>query len=206
MMWAVRNSSSCARLVKRVASLHPVSPQSFVAHSTCHVRHFSSEDEYLTGTVKFYIKNKAYGFIISDRDPSEEIWVHRKAIDTPHPTEEFPNRPYLLKDERVRFRVEPGEPGKPPKAVGLQFENGSQIPLFRKNYHLSVVGEVYQQFGAAVQKIMHEEELSDEEKWEQIKASLKTSDETIALAAARQKLYGPEVEVEGEDEDKNLSQ
>ena len=56
--------------------------------------------------------DKAYGFIIPDRDPSEEIWVHRTSIDTPHSPEDFPTRPYLVRNERVRFRVEPSEAGK----------------------------------------------------------------------------------------------
>ena len=195
MMWAVRNSSSCTRLVKRVASLHPVvSPQSFVAHSGCNVRHFSSDDEYLTGKVKFYLKDKAYGFVIPDRDPTESIWIHRTSFDTPHSPVDFPSRPYLMKGERVRFRLEdaPPESEKSFKAIDLKFENGRQVPLYRSNYHASVVRGECRRLGVAVFTIVNDEKLSDEEKLEQIKIAEKTASEIIAQAAERQKMYGPE--------------
>jgi cold shock CspA family protein len=96
----------------------------------------SVDSEFVTGTVKFYLRDRLFGFITAD-DPlkagAAEIWVHRTSIDCPHSFEEFPNRPYLYKNERVKFRVVPAEgETQTPKAIDLRFENGRQVPLFRK--------------------------------------------------------------------------
>lgn len=55
----------------------------------------ASSSGYLTGTVKFYIRSKGYGFIVPD-DPlsvphsAPEVWVHRTSLDTPHLADEYP--------------------------------------------------------------------------------------------------------------------
>jgi hypothetical protein len=78
-----------------------------------------------------------FGFVIPD-DPlraggASEVWVHRTSIDTPYSFDEFANRPYLLKGERVRFKIIPSDDKNDnPRASDLKFENGRQIPLFRK--------------------------------------------------------------------------
>lgn len=148
--------------------------------------------EYQTGKVKFYLRDKAYGFIVPDDSMEEEIWVHRTSIDTPHSPEEFPTRPYLQRDERVKFRVEPAATGQSSKAVDVRFENGRQIPLFRKNYHASVVKGEMQRLGEAVYDILLDERRTDEERLEQIKMAGKASEEHISLAAQRQEHFGPE--------------
>ena len=151
-------------------------------------------DDFLTGTVKFYIRKKAYGFVIPD-NPTEvgsaEVWVHRTSIDTPHSAEEYPTRPYLYKDERVKFRVEFDEEGRTPKATDLTFENGKEVPLFRKNYHQSAIKGEQQRLGEFLLEIMKEEGLSDEEQLEKIRTAARATQEAISTAERNQQLYGP---------------
>lgn len=167
------------------------------------ISNYNSSDDFLTGTVKFYIRKKAYGFIIPD-DPAEagtsEIWVHRTSIDTPHSGEEYPTRPYLYKDERVKFRVEFEEEGRTPKAMNLMFENGKEVPLFRKNYHQSAIKGEHQRLGEFLLEIMKEEGLSEQEQLEKIKTAVRATEEVIATAQRNQQLYGPPPTADGSQE------
>lgn len=205
MMWALRSSSSSTCFIRGIAiRLQTASPpaQSLVlARPRCAVRPLSSKaaaaaadgKEYQTGTVKFYLRDKAYGFIVpDDGSPSDEIWVHRTSLDTPHSAEEFPTRPYLQRHERVKFRVEQAAAGESNKAVDVLFENGRQVPLFRKNYHKSVLRAEMLRFGEAVYDILLEENLSDEDRMERIKRAGKAAEGNISLAADRQEQFGPE--------------
>jgi cold shock CspA family protein len=200
-MWALRNSSSSTRFARGIARLQGASPQSFVAapHPRSCARPFSSDEggEYFTGKVKFYLRDKAYGFIVPDDGVVDEIWVHRTSLDTPHSPEEFPTRPYLQRDERVKFRVEKAAAGQSSKATGVRFENGRQVPLFRKNYHAAVVRGEMQRLGEAVYDILRQDDLSDDDRLEQIKMVGKAAEENISLAAERQEQFGPEPELGG---------
>jgi cold shock CspA family protein len=115
------------------------------------------QQPYLTGTIKFYLREKLYGFIIPD-DPmaaggNAEVWFHRSGIQSPLSFQESPTRPYLRQRERVKFRLQPRESsgnadttaevdadGKKEEnirkqnatAVDVIFENGSEVPLFRQ--------------------------------------------------------------------------
>jgi cold shock CspA family protein len=97
----------------------------------------SSTDDYLTGTVKFYLRDRLFGFIIPD-DPllakTNELWCHRTSIKSDRSFEESPSRPYLRNKERVKFRIQaPTEEERDtPVAIDIVFENGRQVPLFRK--------------------------------------------------------------------------
>jgi cold shock CspA family protein len=115
--------------------------------------HVSSDDDdaaqqpYLTGTVKFYTRTKLYGFIVPD-DPlaaggNNEVWFHRTGIQSPYSFEKSPARPYLNKHERVKFRLEQplsatdpsneeNDDKKSATAIDIIFENGRQVPLYRK--------------------------------------------------------------------------
>jgi cold shock CspA family protein len=184
-MFAVSRQVS-SRAFRWTAASHT---QSFVWRS------FSTSDEFLTGSVKFFIRNKAYGFIIPD-DPtaagSSEIWVHRTSFDTPHSTDEFPTRPYLYKEERVKFRVEdPESEGMTKKAIDLSFENGKLVPLFRKNYHLSAIKGENQRLGEFLLEVMKEDNLTAEERMEKIKTAVAATEEAIAFAERNQQIYGP---------------
>lgn len=198
-MLGIRCYGSASLLIRGINTIQKASlPKAFLATSSSTLRTFSSDDsssvgELQSGTVKFYLRSKAYGFIVPDSDPTSEIWVHRTSIDTPHSVEEFPTRPYLMKGESVKFRVEPGPQGQADKAVDVRFLNGRQIPLYRKNYHASVVRGEMQRFGETVFELLKQDS-SVEEKWQQIEEAAKSAEDQIALAAERQQQNGPEVE------------
>ena len=140
----------------RLFSSEPNGSDSYTS-STSPIASSLDTNKYITGTVKFYGRQKCYGFIIPDNvndipNNADEIWVHRTSFDTPIPADDSPKRPYLHAGERVKFQLEEapivgvsndenhmdlstgGESPKPsrPKAINLVFENGQQIPLFRK--------------------------------------------------------------------------
>ena len=102
---------------------------------TAACRRFGSHDDsdYLTGTVKFYLRDRLYGFIVPD-DPllakTNELWCHRTGIVSSKTFDESPSRPYLRNKERVKFRVQASDK-KTPVAVDIVFENGRPVPLFR---------------------------------------------------------------------------
>jgi len=185
-MWAVKRALLANRTLLTTAST-PASGFSF--------RAFSSED-YLSGTVKFYLRDKAYGFITVD-DPeaaggSPDVWVHRTSLDTSYTPEEFPTRPYLYKNERVKFRVvTPEEGGNSLKAVDVKFENGREIPLFRKNYYASFVKGECGRLGESVLEIFGDETLSsDEERMVKVKAEVAAVQEALVTAERNFQMYG----------------
>ncbi len=195
-MLAFRTSNSSSLFIRVFAKLQCSSVKSFPVANQSLSRTLSSEgtsssDDFQTGKVKFYLRSKAYGFIIPDDNPSTELWMHRTSIDTPHPVEEFPTRPYLLKGESVRFRVQPSSKGHTDEAVDVRFENGRQIPLYRKNYHASVVRGELERLGETVFTVL-KQDLPVLEQLEQIKAAAMAAEERISLAAERQEQHGPE--------------
>jgi len=157
--------------------------------------HFFStaSDEFQTGSIKFYIREKAYGFIIPDdikAAGSADIWVHRTSFETPHSIEEHPTRPYLYQGERVKFRVKKVK-GPTPQAMDLTFANGEIVPLFRRNYAESVIKGVHQRIGDyLIETIQNEEGLTGNEQMEKLKTAVTSAEETIATAERNQQLYG----------------
>jgi hypothetical protein len=185
----------------------------------------------MTGTVKFYIREKAYGFIIPDATTetttttstttgtppsSKEVWVHRSSLDTPHSPNEFPTRPYLLKNERVRFQIQPKTATATTTATGgerntsssdvamnVRFENGRQVPLYRKNYHAAVVKGEIQRLGQTVYDLCSSSSsssssslASQQQQMKDVLQAVQHAKEQIALAAQKQEQYGPELEEE----------
>ncbi|KAG7345902.1 cold-shock DNA-binding domain protein [Nitzschia inconspicua] len=145
---------------------------------------------YLTGTVKFYLRNKLYGFIIPD-DPlaangHNEVWFHRTNIQSPHSFDEFPSRPYLMKQERVKFRLQPGNgtTSQSPTAFDITFENGRTVPLFRKNYlSASIKGEATR-LGQGILKLFDESTIVDDDQvlLQQVKDLVAASQQAIQHA------------------------
>lgn len=126
----------------------------------------------MTGKVRVYFRKKGYGFLVpddnnnnnhhnTDIDPDDPatanaIFVHRSAIKSTQllPTT-FTNltNPYLVRNERVRFRIiERINDAKDftfeKVARDVEYEDGTPIPIYRseyvdnvKKYHYSVLGE-----------------------------------------------------------------
>ena len=97
-----------------------------------------------TGTVKFYRRQQAYGFIKvdggSDEDESSgvpaEVFVHRNSIHARDDAEGNVYYPFLREGERVAFDVERVEGQQRPVAKELTFEDGSIIPTVRPGVSL----------------------------------------------------------------------
>mmetsp|Transcript_24152 Transcript_24152/g.29738 ORF Transcript_24152/g.29738 Transcript_24152/m.29738 type:complete len:176 (+) Transcript_24152:126-653(+) len=83
-----------------------------------------------TGKVKFYIRSKAYGFIISDTD-NAEVFVHRTNV-AGAPGDDNMN-PILLNDEKLKFDRVSGEDGKL-IAENVTYEDGSLVPVYREGF------------------------------------------------------------------------
>jgi 'Cold-shock' DNA-binding domain len=93
----------------------------------------------LAGTVKFYLRDKGYGFIQPDQNPDTDVFVHRNNISCTHtiPKEvlEYSQRyPYLKKDERVLFELDYEQATGLRKAFNVTWLNGSKIPPERTNF------------------------------------------------------------------------
>jgi len=201
---------------------HPSTTRFFSSTETTTTTNNNDDDgTYLTGTVKFYLRNRLFGFIIPD-DPlvaGPEVWVHRTSIQTPYSFEEFPNRPYLQKNERVKFQIEyddgnsddnknnnddvigsssgdstgeHSERENKPKAVNVMFENGRQIPLFRKNYHAAVIRGESQRLGKDILDLFESNEMTvdDTELLDKIKELVENAKEKIQAAERNVADYG----------------
>lgn len=66
--------------------------------------------ERLSGTVKFYNKDKNWGFIVVEG--SRDVFVHKSAIGS---------LPYLIENQHVTFELSaPGRNGKGPSAANVE--------------------------------------------------------------------------------------
>ena len=96
-----------------------------------------------TGTVKFYRRQQAYGFIRVDggRDDGDssvpaEVFVHRNSINAKDDAEGNVYYPFLREGERVAFDVENVEGQQRPVAKDLTFADGSIVPTVRPGVSL----------------------------------------------------------------------
>ena len=164
------------------------------------LRPFSSSTE-ITGTVKFYLRSKAYGFITPDSPAqagAEEIFVHRTSIACDKSVQEFRLRPYLNKGERVRFHVESSD--QKPRAVDVVFENREKVPLFRNGYLKAAIEGEKTRLGEKVLELFHSTStLADTEFAIQVKEAAKAAEAAISIAKENQLKFGPPESYEDED-------
>lgn len=100
-----------------------------------------------TGTVKFYRRQQAFGFIQVDGGNDEddgavqsEVFVHRNSISARDDAEGNIYYPFLRTDERVAFEIEAGSGGDGrPVAKDVTFEDGSIVPTVRQGVSFSLV-------------------------------------------------------------------
>lgn len=148
----------------------------------------------MTGTVKFFIRSKAYGFITPD-DPNEgEIWVHRTSFNNSIPVDEFLTRPYLLKGERVKYQVAPNEAGNeanPLMAKNVTYETGALVPPFRKGYVANLLKYEHQVLGAKVHDILKDDKSTNEDKLQKIMEANNAIVDALATAKANMEKYNP---------------
>lgn len=128
--------------------------------SSYFVRFLSIEKHFrYKGTVKFYLRDKGFGFIIPDGS-DRGVFVHKISIagadQVPDEVQLSTCRyPYLLEGERVTFEIinDPDRDGKE-MAVQVRFLNDEIIPPERPDFLARVKEETIQVFGEKVFMIM----------------------------------------------------
>jgi CspA family cold shock protein len=107
-------------------------------------RCFSTER--LTGTVKFYSRSKAYGFIVLDRG-GDDVFVHRTALQS---TSNDPRYPYLKRGERVSFSISSNDGSFVLQAKAVTFVDGTPVNPLRKDYLAQMTRRVQNSIGEEV--------------------------------------------------------
>jgi cold shock CspA family protein len=134
---------------------------------------FSTEggdDGFLTGTVKFYDKRKAWGIVVGDDSEKQEFFIHRRSIVSWLPTEEDLNHPFLKENEKVRFKGQKkeGSDYRAMKALELTFIDGSQVPAYRSDYIKGNKKRLAHTMGERVYAIMESTTLTEEQKMAEV--------------------------------------
>ena len=125
------------------------------------------------GRVKFYNRDKGYGFIVADAAPNVDVFVHRKHIqcDPPLPEDFTSIRwPYLRKAERVCFETIPKEDGRE-EAIKVSWANGQSIPPERTNYLGKAHEQIKGKFGESVYDLLQAANLGDKDLLKEIRAA-----------------------------------
>jgi CspA family cold shock protein len=120
----------------------------------------------VTGTVKFYNREKAFGFIQPDGGGAD-IFVHRSGIVSPLAVEESMRHPYLRQGERVRFerKIDSGLD----KAMEVTWLNGNPVPPLRKGFRAANIERAKTVLGEQAYTILNDDTLSPEQQNEKIR-------------------------------------
>jgi CspA family cold shock protein len=110
--------------------------------------------ERLTGTVKFYSRSKAYGFIVLDRG-GDDVFVHRTALQS---TSHDPRYPYLKRGERVSFSIHANDGSSVPQATAVTFVDGTPVYPLRKDFLAQMTRRVQNTIGEDVFHLFHSRE------------------------------------------------
>jgi cold shock CspA family protein len=168
----------------------------------------TNKKEYVYGTVKNYIRERAYGFIKPDtggdnigNNNDDTIYIHRSGIKSAKlvppnfsvkgsANSVVATIPYLRRNERVRFFVveEPAEKGPLKAARELEFEDGTQIPIYRPGYVANYKTHCVGVLGEVIYQEMNnndDETVADEAAYAKIQQSYETAKQAIAKAQAR---------------------
>lgn len=158
------------------------------ANASCYVRFLSMEKHFrYKGTVKFYLREKGYGFIIPDGS-DRGLFVHQSTIAG---ADQLPDEvqlstcryPYLLENERVSFEIihDADRDGKE-MAVQVRFVDEKIIPPERPDFLASVKDDAFLVLGEKVYDIVNNLELNVGSKLKQIQQVHREAQATIQKA------------------------
>mmetsp|Transcript_2180 Transcript_2180/g.4770 ORF Transcript_2180/g.4770 Transcript_2180/m.4770 type:complete len:224 (-) Transcript_2180:80-751(-) len=125
-----------------------------------------NDDGFVTGRVKFFDRNKLFGFANPFNEPSMDVFFHRTDFVTDLPYDDFPRNPFLQKNEKIRFKLEyVKEDGgtEQPKAKEITFLNGKPIPPLRRSFRARNYADVHQELGKHIHTIMEKNIAADSE-------------------------------------------
>lgn len=103
----------------------------------------------VTGTVKFYSRNKAYGFIVPDQG-GEDVFVHRTAFQS---TSNDARYPFLKRGERVSFSV--SDESSVPQATQVTFVDGKPVAPLRNDFLAQTTRRAQNVIGEEVFYLFH---------------------------------------------------
>lgn len=121
--------------------------------------------DFVTGTVKFYDKNKLYGFVKPHEAPKEEIYFHRIDFVTPLNFEEFPKAPTLFGGDKIRFRVQQMPEGTN-RAREIMLQNGKPIPPLRRSWLKYRIRSSYSEMGDSIFTALENPDLTQDQQWQ----------------------------------------
>jgi len=143
----------------------------------------TADDDFKFGTVKMFNRKKAYGFILpDDREDAKELFVHNSGIVG---TERVDSAlfPFLRQGERVRYTVTTGENAKT-SASQVTYDDGSKVPIYRKEYVETIKKYEFGIFGGKVNAI-----LTDDDNENKLESILEEHANACAAVAVGQERY-----------------
>jgi len=135
---------------------------SFATQRSCRGLFASRTFSTMAGTVKFYNREKAFGFIEPDGGGAD-IYVHRTGIISPLTAQESVSFPYLRQGERIRFNSVPSEGRN--SAVQVTWLNGNPVPPLRRGFRAHNIERAKSVLGDQVYGILEDESMSPEEQY-----------------------------------------
>jgi cold shock CspA family protein len=150
-----------------------------------------SNKSYLYGTIKFYNRSKAYGFVIPDGQ-NRDVFVHRKDIVSFVPIQASDTNPYLRKGERIRFQLEKSDGLE--RAINVTWVSGAWVPALRRHFLGYALERAKSTLGEDVYSTMSDDSLPVEQKNEKVREAFENA--RLAITRAEQKVvqYGMKLE------------
>lgn len=108
----------------------------------------------LSGTVKFYSRTKAYGFIVPDQG-GEDVFVHRTAFQS---TSNDARYPFLKRGERVSFSIGSNDGSSVPQATEVTFVDGKPVAPLRNDFLAQTTRRAQNIIGEEVFYLFHNHE------------------------------------------------